>query len=149
MVGHSQVRDKLVNFILFIMVGLVLVGIGGFFWWHDKNLRQECTAQTAGVVIDEGHSIKNKNGRRADKYRPTFAYSVEGVEYTKQTNTEHGARRFSEGQSVTVFYDPSKPQRYYILEEGGPGSLVWIPVILGVLFLLVPPLLKITTALRE
>ena len=67
------------------LVGSVGVGIGAFFWWRTQKLRKECTAQTAGVVIDKDHYKKRNNGKREDRYRPTFTYSVEGVEYTKQT----------------------------------------------------------------
>ena len=81
--GHSQKRGSIMLFLSFFWVGLLFVGIGDFFWWSDKTLKQECTAQTAGVVIDEGHYEESEDGRRESRYRPTFTYSVEGVEYTK------------------------------------------------------------------
>ena len=120
------------------LVGFLCIGVGVFFWWSDKRLEKLCTSQVVGVVVDEGHSIQYRNGKRKEGYRPTVAYSVEGVEYTKKANTGHSVQRVSTGQSVTVFYDPSKPQRYYILEARGVEPLiVWLPVALGVVFILV------------
>ena len=124
--------ESMTNMIMGSALGLLFVAVGGLFLWHYKRLQKLCTGQTTGVVADEGLSTQYKNGKKRTSYRPTFAYSVEGVNYTKQSNSTSGTQKFSDGQSITVFYDPSKPQRYYILEQGGPGALLtWLPIILG------------------
>ena len=115
------------------LLGVVLIGGGASFWLYEQRLRRICTVQTEGVVVDAGHSVRYKNGKRKEGYQPTFSYSVDGVEHTKRTSTVHRSRTFSEGQSVTVFYDPAKPQRYYVLEEGRIIALVVVPIILGVI----------------
>ena len=107
--------------------GLAFAGGGVLFWWFEKRKRDVCTAKVDGVVKSIGHSVSYKNGRGRDRYRTTFAYSVEGADYVKESNTTTGRAQFSEGQTVTVFYDPSKPQRFYVSEE---GRIIAIPAIL-------------------
>ena len=110
-----------------LLVGLVLVGCGVLFWWFDKRKRDACTAKVDGVVKAVDHSVTYSKGKRRSSYRTTFAYSVEGVEYVKQSSTTTKIARFSEGQTATIFYDPKKPQRFYVLEE---GSFIAIPAVL-------------------
>ena len=128
--------EAILKEILPYLVGLFFAGLGGFFWWWNRKLRQECTGQTTGVVSDVGKAVSYKKGKVKTSYRMTYTYSVEGVEYTKQSNTTTGVQKFSVGQSVTVFYDPAKPQRYYISEEGKPVAIILVPITLGVLLIL-------------
>ena len=106
--------------------GLFFVGVGVFFFCVEKNQRRICTAQTEGVILDEGLSYKYGKKR----YRPTFSYLVEDAEYTIQKNFAHNTKKVSEGQAVTVFYNPSKPQQNYVFElrvgNGGPAIFVAI-----------------------
>ena len=125
--------------IMAFLFGLIFAGPGIFLLWNDKKKEKECTAKVAGVVKDVGHSVQYKNGRVKTSYRPTFSYSVGGVEYTKQSNTTSRAAKFSEGQQVNVFYDPSKPQRFYVAEEGKTTALFMALVGIGVAIMLVAP----------
>ena len=127
------------------LFGLVFAGLGAFLLWIDKKKRKECTAEVVGVVKDVGKSTTFKKGRVRNSYRPTFAYSVEGVEYVKQSNTKSGTSKFSEGQNVTVFYDPSKPQRFYVLEEGKTTVLYLVLVGIGAATMLVAPFTTMAT----
>ena len=131
--------EDIVNAAMPFVIGLFLIGLGGFFLWNEKRMKQICTAQTTGVIVDEGHRVSYRNGKRKEGYSPTVAYSVEGVEYTQKKNSGRSTRMVSKGQSVTVFYDPTKPKRFYILELGSvKGSpIVWVPCALGVLFIFV------------
>jgi len=131
--------EDMLNVAMPFLIGLFLIGLGGFFLWNERRMKQICTSQVSGVVADEGHYVRYKNGKRKEGYKPTFSYSVEGVEYTKQKDSYSSTRKVSTGQSVTVFYDPAKPNRFYVLELGSvKGSIiVWIPCALGVLFILV------------
>ena len=131
--------EDIVNAAMPFLIGLVLIGVGGFFVWREKRLKTLCTSQVSGVVADEGHSVKYRKGRRKEGYQPTFSYSVEGVEYTKKTAMSYSTCKVFTGQKVTVFYDPSKPQRYYVLELGSiiGNPVVWVPVALGVISMLV------------
>ena len=127
------------------LFGLLFGGLGMFLWWNDKKKRKECTAEVAGVVKDVGKSVSYKKGKVKNSFRPTFAYSVEGVEYVKQTNTTSGKNHFSEGQKVTVFYDPSKPQRFYVLEEKKLTALYMLLVGIGVAVMVAAPFVTMAT----
>ena len=119
------------------VLGVLFAGVGVFLWWRDKKLRQECIGQTPGVVCNVGRTTSYKKGRRKDSYRITYAYSVEGIEYTRQSNTTTSIPAFSKEQKVSVFYDPSRPQRSYVLEEGRTIAAMLVPFILGVLLMTV------------
>ena len=136
--------EDMINAAMPFLIGLFLIGIGGFFLWHERRLRTLCTSQSSGLVVDEGYSVKYKNGHKKVGYKPTFSYSADGVEYVKQKDSYSSTRKVSTGQSVTVFYDPANPNRFYILELGSiKGSpIVWVPCALGVLFMLAGSVLR-------
>ena len=135
--------EAMLNTLMPFLVGSLFAGVAGFLWWRDKKLRRECTAQTAGVVSDVDHTVRYKKGKRRNEYRTTFTYTVDGVEYTKCSSLVTSVPKFSVGQSVTVFYDSAKPQRYYVLEEGKAVAIVLVFGILGLLLILVGIFLKI------
>jgi len=134
--------------IVFVLFGLIFAGIGGFLLWRQKKLKQVCTAQVSGTVKDITESISystgkgKRTGRRRVSYRPIFTYSVEGVEYVQQSIIGSSRPKFNVGQSVTVFYDPSSPKRYYVLEEGQSKVLWIILIIVGVAVAMVAPFLE-------
>ena len=115
---------------IFVLAGLFMMGWGFYIWWSQ----QRCIEQTTGVVKTVDHEVKDLE----DNYRALFAYSVEGVEYVRSSSHVYSKPKFSAGDSVTIFYDPSKPQRFYVLEEGKQTSkAVFFLVGFGVVILLI------------
>ena len=120
-----------------LLLGVIFVGVGVFFWWQGKRQRRLCTSVVGGVVADEGFIVKQRKRERREGYQPTFSYSVEGVAYTNQLPTPEETKRFSMGQKVTVFYDPFKPKRSYVLEVGHSNLLILVPAFFGTSLLLI------------
>ena len=133
--------------IVFVLFGLIFAGIGWFLLWRQKKLKQVCTAQVSGTVKDVTESISHstgkgkRTGRRRVSYRPIFTYSVEGVEYVQQSIIGSSRPKFNVGQSVTVFYDPSSPKRFYVLEEGKSTVAGICFVAVGVVIMIATPFL--------
>jgi len=126
---------------IFVLLGLVFVGIGCFLLWRYKKLEKECTAQVGGIVSDYHHSVSFSKKKKRSSYYPIFKYSVGSIEYVKQSSFGTGSPKFGVGESVTVFYDPSNPKRYYVLEEGKPTVTAIIFIVIGVVFAVVAPFL--------
>ena len=64
---------------------------------------------------------------------------MEGVEYVKRSINARSTSKFSEGDGITIFYDPADPQRYYVLEEAD-STIVIIALLMiafGVAFILI------------
>ena len=117
---------------MFVLPGLILLGLAYYRWWSERR----CTAQTAGVVKDIN---RNVGGSKKSSSSVLFAYSVGDVEYVRNLNYGSSNLKFSVGDSVTIFYDPSKPRRFYALEEGGKRTYkdVFFMVGFGVVLLLI------------
>ena len=120
------------------LVAVISVGVGVFSWWSDKRAKRLCTSVAGGVVEDEGHTIvKHRREKPKEGYRPTFSYLVQGVRYTTQPKRMYETREFSMGQKATIFYDPFKPSRSYVLEAQTPRLVIWVPAIFGAFVLLI------------
>ncbi len=115
-------------FILLIGIGLILLGY--FFHKRHKDLVRTCTTQTTGEVIhmdrrEETHTETDDDGHRTTRttimYYPVFQYIVSGMSIQKTSSTGSNRPRFSEGQSVTILYDPASPERFYVAEDKAAG----------------------------
>jgi len=86
-------------------------------------LKKHSTTQVGGSITEMGRS---ENQRDDDSpttvsYSMKYQYSVDGVEYSKSrslskrtySTLSHDPNAESD---ITIFYDPSKPKRHYILE---------------------------------
>jgi len=124
---------------IFLGFGLFLTGLGGHLFWNHYEDERLFTSQTPGVVseVQEVRAPGKISGTRVIKYVPTFTYTVEGITYDKSTGVQHGASAaFPVGREVTVFYDPSSPDHFYVDEERqqpiGPEAFIAF----GVIFML-------------
>jgi len=125
--------------IVIVLIGMVLVGIGGFLMWRKKNLVKVCTAQVSGTVKDISQVTRVVKKRRRTFCYPIFAYSVNGVEYVQKSGNSDTMSKFNVGKSVSVFYDPSSPKRYYVAEEGKSSALGWAWIFIGVTIVIIAP----------
>jgi len=48
---------------IFVIVGLVFAGTGGFLLWRDKKLEKACTAQVSATVKEFYQSTRISKGR--------------------------------------------------------------------------------------
>ena len=117
---------------ILFLAGLLFAAIGVFMLLRKNKLKKVCTARTDGTVTDcTRHVSRKRKGGTKVTYNSTFTYSVNGVEYVKSVN-----RRYSEGERVTVHYDPSDPNRHYPDKLGIFGELFFIAF--GALFMILP-----------
>ena len=101
--------------ILSVLIGLAVGCTGCYLLLKDVNLIRQCTVEVTGVVksvdVEEGDEGKNE-------YRTTVGYSAEGVEYVNRTyGVSVNSPAYSVGESVTLFHDPSDPNRFYLPGE--------------------------------
>jgi Protein of unknown function (DUF3592). len=118
---------------IFFVFGLLSLGTSCIRWLWGNWKRKVCTEQAIGVVSGFKRAYVYQNKGRKQHYRTMVTYSVLGVEYTMSGEKRTSFYNFDEGQKVTVLYDPSKPQRSYILEEGRDILRILTPLAFGVM----------------
>ena len=122
------------------LFGMFILAVGVCRLWNQNKLKRECTAQAVGVAINF-YSKSGLTGKRTTyHYFVEFKYSVEGVDYVN--SVEISSEYYdSTGMKVTVFYDPSDPQRSYTLEEkevSSPQGLILSGVIVCIISICLP-----------
>ena len=124
--------------IVTVLAGCIFAAVGCGIWLSEKKKKAVCTAEVIGVVKSTGAMFTYKKGKKRMSYTPTYAYSVEGVEYVQQSSKSSSKCRFSEGQEIPLFYDPAKPDRYYLPEEATHLAILLLLIGVGVLLMVAP-----------
>ena len=103
--------------ILLVLIGAALV-IGGVFVILRRYLflKVRCSARVGGILLGVETNVKH-NYDEPDRvsHSMKYHYFVDGVEYKKSRTI--GKRQLKgSGNDLTIFYDPSKPKRHYIVD---------------------------------
>jgi len=129
---------------LFIVIGLVVVGVGG--WTLIKSLRSERWPVTDGIIQSaDMQSSSGHHGSSTYSAKITYSYQVAGVSYTggkvaigqmsASSAYAHGIlNRYPVGKKVSVYYSPGDPSDA-VLETGIHGGM-WICFGVGTAFTL-------------
>lgn len=112
---------------IWCLVGVIFGLIGGFMLYHRRQKERTCTMYTSATVTDvvrrRHHST---NGYRSTYFHPVFSYYVGGQEIVTESHFGSSKPKFTVGQTVELFYDPDRPERYYVPEETVGNLLGWI-----------------------
>ena len=88
---------------------------------------------TTGVVI-KVH--RHKSGKSSPSYYPEFSYTANGISYNERSVIGTPRPRFTEGQKITVFYNPANPEDFYVAEDGLSNSVFYVFLVVGILLLI-------------
>lgn len=141
------------QFVLGLLVGLALTGVGGFMIYEHYQATMESTP-VEGVVV-ESSVVYYNTGEGSSGWSPDieYRYTYKGTTYTSSKlcpgehnsgcygpSTEKVAQsvvdRYPEGSTATVHVDPDDPSNVYLLEEDLPLSYL-IPVGFGLFVIVV------------
>lgn len=126
-----------------VAIGIAMIGGGGYMW-YEQDQRINSYETTEGTVLSS-QVYDDPNG--ADYIDISYEYTANGETY-RSSNVEPGngddsmsrsrAEEFvenhSQGEPITVYYDPANPANAYLIEEqtiiftamAGFGALVTI-----------------------
>lgn len=95
----------------FMLFGLVFAGIGGWFYWSDRELANSGT-HTQGTVVDL-QSSRNSDGDMT--YKPVVEFSDRnGTRFQFVERIASSPPSFSRGEKVDLIYDPEDPENAMI-----------------------------------
>lgn len=99
-------EDKLSG-IIGLVIGLMFIGAG--FWVNQQEARERVTLlETQGKVVDTVHRReRDTKDKQKDTYAPVIEFLVKGDPVRFTGNYE--SYRTSQGEIVTVRYDPKQP----------------------------------------
>lgn len=89
--------------------GIILLLMAIAFAFHAILKKKRCSSKIEATVVD----VKRKLSRHNWVYSPICEYYVNGISY-RRTGPPHCDNVLPIGSSITIAYDPSKPERAYI-----------------------------------
>ena len=95
-------------------LGVVCLMAGNNARVEKNELIKSCTGEVQGKVVSyyvSGYYDENSDERL---YRPIFEYEADGLVYSQQSAVGKRQKRFAVGEGVTIMYDPSNPDKYYV-----------------------------------
>ena len=115
--------------ILFLTVFSLGFGILGAVMIHSADAKERSYSTSAeGMVI--GYRDSSRNSKHS--YSPIVEYRADHQIFTGETNIWFNYRPFQEGEYVSIYYNPEKPEDFYIKQYDLPTTYK-----MGAIFLLV------------
>ena len=129
------------DYIVFL-IGLAII-VGGIFQLLRRFLflKSRCTARVGGNVLGSERNVRQNDDISSSSvsYYIKYHFFVDGFEYEKRRRV--GKRQYKaigKHDVLTVFYDPSKPKRHYVLQLKFRMLLTLSLIALGALLLYYP-----------
>lgn len=106
----------LIFFCIFGFLGLVFLLIGLLLQAHSRKKTVLCTQRTTATVTDNIRKVHDRIGEGPSFYwYPVVRYYASGRDIeTTLSSGRAGAPRYQPGTSVTVLYQPDKPENCFI-----------------------------------
>lgn len=99
--------------ILFLIAFAIFFGALGAGIIHSAYTKEKTySVAVEGRII--GYKDSSYNNKR--RFSPVVEYWVGNQEVTGETNVQFNYRPFKEGEYVSVYYNPNKPDEFYIKE---------------------------------
>ena len=139
----KDIKSTLWIGIALTIIGSIFLGVAIQSFNMRKYMKEVCKETTSGIVADylvKTETREDEDGHRQEKKRwyQIFEYTVDGRTYTKQSDYSSSTREFELNEKVTVFYNSSNPNDYYVKEESftaGVFNIALLIVAIGVLLL--------------
>ncbi len=136
----SAMSLKTMLYILMIM-GSLFFCIGMVISLIPIYKKQISTSVSTAEVVDiVRNESKDSDGRTQINYFPVFVYKANGENI--QVTHRFSPSPYEIGDTFEIFYNPKKPNKYYI---EGEGSGNWILVMIGSIFTFVGAIFLIVT----
>ncbi len=118
--------------IIFAVIGLLLIIM---FFRKKKN----CTSVTKGTVvdIDVERNYDREHDRSYSVEFPIYEYTVDGQTYTEKATSSSGNSKYRIGDEVDIYYNPIKPDEFYVSGENAEIILGVVFLIIGVIFIII------------
>ena len=132
---NSRKNSAIVAVIISVL--LIIAGVVRTAYFH--RLKQNATEQVSGEVTDVSRhssfsrSSSHSRRRPKTKYHIYADYTVRRTEYT--TSFTLSRSKFSEGEKVTVMYDPNNPENCYVVGAFKNGGITIS--VSGIIFLVI------------
>ena len=134
--------------IIFVLVGLLFVGVGIWTLKSGNELAKRCTQKTTGTVVEiiEEKSIDSE-GHNKYKYYPVIRYQVGNKVITKKGNSgfsnntrvniadgivlSSSHSKYKVNDSVEILYNPDNVEEFIIKGDRSTNLAGIIPIVLG------------------
>lgn len=119
---------------IFSAVGLPLLIIAGFLIFRDIAFFNKAV-EARGTVIELEEKVSRDRDGTSRSYYPRVSFiDNKGKEFTFTSNSGSNPPGFSEGEEVTVLYDPASPSKAKIDTFFQTWGMSFFVAILGVIF---------------
>ena len=114
--------------VVFLIFGLGFAGLGVYLIIDYTRLVKSCTEFAYGTV--SGYEVSRRRSSRKKRmttyYEPIISYTVNGVEYKRNSNMGRETPKYAEGAELEIAYNPDDPQKFYLLKDKTDHKVVGI-----------------------
>jgi hypothetical protein len=127
-----------ISTLIYLAIGAIFLALGVYFFSQELGFLQRAEKLT-GTVTDNVASTSYQNEHYSTDYCPVVDFQTQegrNVEYT--SDVCQAPPNYAVGQKVTIYYDPKDPNAIQMPDKyGGQYAGVFIPGIIGIVFLLI------------
>lgn len=127
--------------LIFTFVGFIFLFVAFILYNHRKGLEERCNQKAYGDVIrilEKSDGMIGNGHYNQRYYSPEVRFiTYEGREVITHSKVYTFPCRFSVGQNVTICYDGSDPEKFYIAEDKNTSILFKIFFLVSTLLLII------------
>jgi len=120
------------EFSWFVIMRVGVLCTGFYFVSSPLYRKLTCTQKTIAEVVNLEMTRSHSSSSGSYVYTPIFSYNVNGEQIVVRHGIAQSSSPYQIGDILTLFYNPSKPESYYI---GGFASGNWARIIFGLVLI--------------
>ena len=117
---------KMEPFVVYLLIGIVIVLLGFLSIRKGLQKKNRCTASASAVIVEvqaEKDEAGSENTHKKYTYTPIYEFVAGGNIIRKNGGIySHNKKDFNVGNTVAVKYNPDKPEEFLVNGKSGGKS---------------------------
>ena len=123
--------------LLMIVMSIIFIIIGIVLFIKGNELKQRCTSQTVGTVVNIKEEVSHDEDGTTYTYYPVIEYKAGEKTITKQSLSGSGNSKYNINDKVSVLYNPNNIEEFIIEGENTMSIIAIVFIVIGIITLLV------------
>ena len=118
---------------LVIIVGVIMLGAGGFLFYKNANLTKKCTEEAEATVVDMKQDFStDSDGTSSYMYYPIIEYKVKEDTIRVTMDSGSSTPKYNINQKITVLYNPNNNKEFIVKGDKSSNIMSIVFMALGV-----------------